>query len=380
MSILRRLWNARSLLILILLLATFFRFWKISQNPISLFGDELDLGYQAYSVLKTGEDYYGNFLPIHFHSLAEWRTPLYLYSAVPTVAIWGITPLGVRVPAAVFGVLGILAIYLFIRELTGKESLALISAGIMTISPWHLQYSRAGFEVTQMLFLLLMGLWLFFRSINKKNGKLLWLSVACLVLTPWVYSTAKLFTPLLLIFLFIVWRKQILSFSRKHLISACIAGLVVGIPIAYSTLFGGGAQRFDYLSVFTDPTIEGQVGEARIQDAHARGPLVVGISPLLSDKIFHNRFTVIGSVIIRNYLQAFSSEFLFIQGDPDLRQSIESGEFYKIDAIFLILGSALFFFKVRMRDSRREVLFSFGLLPGHYRPPLPVMVEIMQHD
>jgi 4-amino-4-deoxy-L-arabinose transferase-like glycosyltransferase len=358
--------KSKVVLIVILLLASFLRLYKLTVNPVSLFGDELDLGYQAYSILKTGEDYYGNFLPIHFHSLAEWRTPLYLYSAVPTVAVWGITPLGVRVPAAIFGILGVLAIYLLIKEITGSENMGLISAGILTISPWHLQYSRAGFEATQLLFFLLMGLWLFFKAINTKDGKYLWISVVCLVLTPWVYSTAKLFTPLLLFFLCLIWRKEIFSFNKKHLIYSAVAGLVVGIPITYSTLFSGGTARFDYLSVFTDPTVEGAVGEARLEDARVRGQLIPGISPLFADKLFHNKLVVWSTTIAENMLRPFSSEFLFIKGDPNPRQSIGIGEFYKIDAVFLVLGLIFFFTGYKDLRIRKLVLFWFlaGVLPA----------------
>src|SRR5258706_11517241 len=107
----------------ILLIASFLRLSNLSSVPVSMFGDEMDVGYQAYSILKTGEDYSGNFMPLHFESLAEWRTPLYLYSAVPTVAIFGITPLGVRLPAAIFGILGVWGMYLLVRKmLHGKEN------------------------------------------------------------------------------------------------------------------------------------------------------------------------------------------------------------------------------------------------------------------
>src|SRR3989339_329750 len=129
------------LLIGILVIASLLRLWQLDRVSVSLFGDELDVGYHAYSILKTGRDYSGNFLPIHFQSLAEWRTPLYLYSAVPTVAIFGINALGVRLPAAIFGILGILGIYLLIKELTDNKNLGLISAAILAINPWHLQYS-----------------------------------------------------------------------------------------------------------------------------------------------------------------------------------------------------------------------------------------------
>lgn len=362
----KKFFKVKYLLLVIILFAAFLRFYKITVNPPSLFGDELDLGYQAYSILKTGRDYYGNFLPIHFHSLAEWRTPLYLYSAVPTVAIWGISPLGVRVPAALFGVLGVWAIFLFVKEFSKRDDLALISAAILAISPWHLQYSRAGFEATQMILFFLIGLWLFFKGISKNKGTWLWLSVVFLTFTPWIYSTAKLFTPLLLIFLFVTWRKEILSFKAKHLIYAVVAGLIVGIPIVISTIFGGGAARFDYLSVFTDPTAENQIGEARLLDAQARGVILPGTSPLFVDKLFNNKITFWGNTIIGNILQSFSTEFLFIKGDPNLRQSIGIGEFYKVDVIFLVLGSILFFTAYDKNKNKYFILFWIlaGVIPA----------------
>jgi len=358
----KKILNVRFLLALIIVVASFLRLYKLTVNPPSLFGDELDLGYQAYSILKTGRDYYGNFMPIHFHSLAEWRTPLYLYSAVPTVAVWGISPLGVRVPAAIFGILGVLAIYLLVREISRRESIGLISAGLLAISPWHIQYSRAGFEATQMLFFLLIGLWLFFKCINSKNGQYLWLSVFSLVLTPWVYSTAKLFTPIFMIFLFLLYRKEILAFPKRQKIYAVVAGLIVGLPIALSTLFGGGAQRFSYISVFSDPTTEGAIGEARLEDARARGPLVTGTSPLFLDRVFHNKFSYWGSTIVQNLLQPYSTEFLFIKGDSDPRQSVGLGEFYKVDAIILVLGFVLFFAK--FADKKIKYVMLFWLIAG----------------
>lgn len=349
-------------LVSILLLASFLRLWKLTVNPVSLFGDELDLGYQAYSILQTGRDYNGNFMPLHFHSMAEWRTPLYLYSAVPTVAVFGITPLGVRLPAAFFGILGVLALYLLVNEILKDKGLALLSAGMLAVSPWHLQYSRAGFEVSEMLFFLLIGLWLFFKTLSGKNGRYLWMSVFCLVLTPWIYSTAKLFTPLLLVFLFAVWRKEILSLKRRNLYKAALAGLVVGLPIVYATLFGGGTDRFNYISVFSDPTTIPEVGFLRSVDAGVRGETGIGLSPKLSDRILHNKFIQWGGVVTRNVFQAFSTEFLFIKGDPNPRQSVGIGEFYKIDALFLILGVMLFFTK--FPDKRIKLLTAFWALAG----------------
>lgn len=364
----KKIFSQKFILVLIILFASFLRLYKLSVNPVSLFGDELDLGYQAYSILHTGRDYYGNFMPIHFHSLAEWRTPLYLYSAVPTVAVFGISPLGVRLPAAIFGILSVLMTYLFVKELlsyksppTEKHYRSLLAAFLMAISPWSLQYSRAGFEATQMIFLLLLGLWLFFKSF--KNDKWLWLSIVSFVLMPWVYSTAKLFTPIFLILILVLFRKEIFSMRKSSLITSIVAGLVVGVPIVYSTLFGGGTQRFNYISVFSDPTIETEVGHARETDARMRGEGGTGLTPSVLDRLIHNKFTFAGNVIIQNYLSAFSTNFLFVKGDPNLRQSIGVGEFYRIEIIALILG-IVFFFSEKSRDVKVKVLLIFWILLG----------------
>src|SRR3990170_1862219 len=95
--------KTKVILFLILAASLFLRVWKLDAVPVSLFSDELDVGYQAYSIIKTGRDYSGNVLPLHFQSYADARAPLYIYASIPTVAVFGITAWGVRLPAAAFG-------------------------------------------------------------------------------------------------------------------------------------------------------------------------------------------------------------------------------------------------------------------------------------
>lgn len=368
-NIMKKFLKPKILLIFIILIASFLRLYKLSVNPPSLFGDELDLGYQAYSILKTGRDYRGNFMPLHFHSLAEWRTPLYLYSAVPTVAVFGVSPLGVRLPAAIFGILTVFAMYLFVKELTKEEGIALLSSFLMAVSPWSLQYSRAGFEVTEMLFFLIIGLYFFFRSLSKP--KYLSLSVFFLVLTPWVYSTSKFFTPFLLVLLFLLYRKEIFKMPKKDIILTIVTGLVVGLPVALSTLFGGGSQRFNYISIFADPTTEANVGFSRQMVARIRGETGMGLTPTVSDRLFFNKFTYWGEGMIESYLQSFSTNFLFIKGDKNPRHSIGTGELYRIEIFALVAGIAFFFLsglgkdekdRNKVIDSRSKILMAFWLL------------------
>ena len=75
----------------ILILAAVFRLAYIGSIPGGMFGDEVDAGYNAYSLLKTGHDYNGNWWPTHIESMGDWRPFLYIYSLIPWIGILGLT-------------------------------------------------------------------------------------------------------------------------------------------------------------------------------------------------------------------------------------------------------------------------------------------------
>lgn len=367
--------KSKFFLVLILIAASFFRLWGLTKVPVSLFADELDVGYQAYSILKTGKDYMGNSWPLHFRSYSDIRTPLYIYATVPTVAMFGITPLGVRLPAAIFGILGVWGMYLLVNELfsyqvsdkskiksqiTNNKSLALVASAILALSPWHIQYSRAAFEATMLLAFLIFSLYFFFRAIREP--KYLWLSLTLLAFTPWIYSTAKLFTPMLLILLFVLWRKDLLSIRKKYLTRGAVAGLIVGLPIILGTFFGGGGMRFNYISIFSDPTTKPEVVYQRLLDAQVRSSSN-SIIPKITSRLVHNKYSFWGERVVDNVFAALSSDFLFVNGDPNLRHSIRGvGQFYKIESVALILG--LIYFFGFLKDTKVKTLIVFWVLAG----------------
>ncbi|TSC88571.1 MAG: Uncharacterized protein G01um10147_67 [Microgenomates group bacterium Gr01-1014_7] len=334
------------LLFLILFLALILRVWGLDKVPVSLFGDEVDVGYHAYSLSKTGKDYTGHFLPLHLKSLADYKSPLYAYSIIPTVSVFGISPLGVRLPAALFGVLGIYLLYLLIKQAFKNNSLALLTAFVLTISPWHIHYSRWGFEGTLMLALFTAGLYFFLRSLEQ--GKWLVFSSIFFALTPLSYHSAKVFLPLTLVILALLYGKNVVKIQKKYLIISLIAFLIITIPFVFSTFFGGGTDRFSSTSVFNSKTASSEIGFDRLQDARIRdSKALFGAKGSILDRLFHNRMIYFTSQIINNYLGAFSTEFLFISGDPQPTHNvIGHGEFYKLEAIFIILGLVFLFLKI----------------------------------
>src|SRR3989344_8654583 len=88
----------------ITILASILRLYNLGKTPNALEWDEVALGYDAYSILRTGRDQFGKFMPITFRSLDDYKPPIYEYLAVPFVGMFGLTPFAVRFPSALAGI------------------------------------------------------------------------------------------------------------------------------------------------------------------------------------------------------------------------------------------------------------------------------------
>ena len=109
------------ILFLILALAAFLRFYQLGINPPSLDWDETAEGYNAYSILKTGRDEYGKFLPVIFKSFGDYKPGLYVYVDVPFIAALGLNEVSTRLPSALAGILSVYLIYLICNKLFDKK-------------------------------------------------------------------------------------------------------------------------------------------------------------------------------------------------------------------------------------------------------------------
>src|SRR6202158_4635509 len=83
---------------------------RLDKMPPALNQDEACDGYDAYSILTTGRDHHGNFMPIVMQGFNDYRMPLFQYSLVPLVGAFGLKVAVVRLGAAIWGIVGLLAI------------------------------------------------------------------------------------------------------------------------------------------------------------------------------------------------------------------------------------------------------------------------------
>src|SRR3990167_1137617 len=169
--------KTRLLLFLILLLASFLRFWRLDSFP-ALNADEAAIGYNAYSLVETGKDEHGNAWPIHFQSFNDYKPGLYFYLVLPFVKVLGLSELAVRIPGALFGVATVLVVYFLCRELFPDKKLEIgnwkleigeFAALFLAISPWHIHFSRGGWEVNVATFFISLGLLLYLKGLKNPN-------------------------------------------------------------------------------------------------------------------------------------------------------------------------------------------------------------------
>lgn len=343
--------------LLILALAIFLRVYKLDAIPTALFGDEIDVGYQAYSLWETGRDLTGRFMPFYLRSLSEFRTPLYIYSAVPFVGIFGLNEWGVRLPAAFWGLVSIAGIFLLARKLFNTQT-ALIAMLLTSISPWHLQYSRASFEVTMLLSFIIFGVYFFLLGLQK--NRYLFLSAILLISSIYIYSTAVAFIPLLGLLLLIIHFKEIIKIKIKNILLLILTLLIILIPVIMSMYTGEAKERFSLISIFQDSVLIDKINLSRKgQEFYNPEGGVQKANPEF-EKIFYNKPLIFAQVFITNYFKSLSPSFLFSEGDINFRHSIhEMGEEYYFEAILLLLG---LFALIKLDPKKSALVFGWLLL------------------
>jgi len=345
-------------IILILVLAALLRIVALDKFPIGLNADEAALGYNAYSLIQTGKDEHGATWPLVFRSFDDYKLPLYVYLDIPFVAAFGLNIWSVRLPSALLGVASVFLVYLLVNALKifsdkkKDRAFALVSAFILATSPWHLQFSRGGWEVNVATFLLILGVYCFIKGL--KNSKYLLLFSLSLALSLYTYPTARIVAPLLVVALIMIYRRTLFKKENtKGIVVAAIIGLALVIPVAFQLLSKEGQSRFSGVSIFADTGPLSYVLEQRRTSAHPNSIIT---------KIEYNRYTAYTGYFLKNYLSHYSPNFLFISGDVIDRSRVPGfGQTYSVLSVFAVLG--LIFLFIKSSPGKKVILFWFLFSP-----------------
>ncbi|MBI2086492.1 glycosyltransferase family 39 protein, partial [Candidatus Daviesbacteria bacterium] len=342
----------------ILVLGFILRIADINNNPPALYGDELTIALDANSILRSGKDQLGNPFPLTF-SMGAGRPAGYVYASVPFVALFGPNALGVRMLSILSG-MGVIVLFLLLGKRFFSPKVGLIAAFIIAVSPWAISLSRGGFEANFALFLALLAVYFFARA--KEKGIFYIFSFFAFGLSLHTYPTYKLSLMLFLPLLF--WYQGVKI--KKYFLVGVVVFLLFGILAFTQTFIGGSEKRFSEINVFSQRLTKEQITQ-RINFERTITNLPSNIS-----RYFHNKPVEYGKVLIENYLQNFSLDFLVLHGDRNPRHNMATmGEFY-LAAIILILFGAL---ALLQKNKKIFLFFVFWLMIA----PLPASLVDLPH-
>lgn len=322
------------ILLFIVIIAAFLRFYQLGVNPPSLTWDEASWGYNAYSLGINGKDEFGRFLPINYlESFGDFKPPMYAYLDIIPVKVFGLNEFAARFPSALFGVFTVILTYFLVKRIFWKSknsnNYAIFSSFFLAISPWHILLSRAAFEANIATFLIILGIWGFLAGIQDKKWYLI-ISSLSFALSMYTFNTPRIVSPLLIIFLVVVFRKKILELKKEFII-ALMVGFIVFIPTFRFLFTPQAGLRFKEVNIFSDI---GVVKTSNQQIANDNGSVV--------SKIIHNRRVLYSLEYVKHYFDNLSPGFLFIKGDGNPKFSSQDvGQMYIWDIIFFVGGILL---------------------------------------
>lgn len=336
--------NKWSVLIgLTIFIAAFIRIFGLNTVPPSLYWEEVALGYDAYSIFKTGKDHHGNPFPIvAFESFGDYKPSGYFYAIVPFIPFFGLSVWSVRLPSAIAGIcivvlIGKIAETLF-SERKQKKSIALFAMVATTFSPWALQFSRGGWEVNLatcfvcagVLFGLIGGKKVFEKQVmTSELLKVYLFSLLFFVLAAYTYHATRVIAPLLGLLIVTpmlrYWKKYF-----KEIVILGVTGFVLMLPIVLSIKDPKVNQRLLETSAFTTQ-----------DEITASNQLVEQFGSNIVTKIIFHRNWFYLKTFIQNFFVHFRLDYLFLTGDDNSRHSIKYfGLLFPTDLIFLAIGTS----------------------------------------
>lgn len=171
------------LLLIILALAVFFRFWQLDSIPPGLYPDVAINGNEALMALESK-----NFKV--FYPENNGREGLFINLIALSFSIFGVSVWAIKFVPAIIGVLTVLGLYFLAKELLNNKAVALLSSFFLAISFWHVNFSRIGFRAIMTPFCLVWGFYFLLKALkatpipefhpNKKSllPSVIWFSVS----------------------------------------------------------------------------------------------------------------------------------------------------------------------------------------------------------
>lgn len=340
--------SSNTIFLIFIFIASFLiRFLFCSKIP--LLWDEAALGYNAYSILETGRDEYGQVLPLIFKSFGDYKPGLYIYLCLPFIKLFGLNEIAVRLPSILLGSLLPLFLFFLIKEINPKaHKTAIITVIIAAFNPYNIHFSRGAWETNILTVELVLAVYFFFKYIHQQKSKHLLVSAIIFGLSLFTYQAGKMISLFLIIILFA------LNFTylnpKKIFLNFILPLGLFSLPIIYGLFFNSNANRLKVVSLFSYPRSAEET------------QTIINETNQFDYSIFHSQPTFFLRNFLSRYFNHFSPRFLAFEGDwQNPRHSAPYiGVLLYPSLIFLIIG--LIFGLSRSKVDRLNLFFFLWLI------------------
>lgn len=287
------------LFLTIIILAFFLRFYQIDKIPPGPEWDEASVGYNAFSIARTGQDEWQIKLPTIFKAFGDYKNPLYIYLTAGILKFFPLDITTTRVIAALSGSLSVITLSFIAFLLFKSYPISLLTGLFTAFSPFGVFFSRiAGDGMMLSVLLIEVGISMELLFIKNKLPKYFYLSVVFFVLSMFSYNLARIVSPLLLLTIFIVNYSLINNKKKYFVIPLFIT--VIAFVLIYDQSKIGALSRIKYVGMFgREKGVVLEINEYREHDKNS-----------LISKIFHNKLTFSAITLVNNYISHFSTDFL----------------------------------------------------------------------
>jgi hypothetical protein len=332
----RKIFTPVVLFLLILVLGIFARVSGFPNLPPGIKQDEAIIGIEAYDLLHFGVDRNGVSYPVNFVSWGDGMDALYGYVLIPFVA-FGLTPLTVRLPSLLAGILTLPLVY-FIGKRSLGETFGLLSMFLLAISPWNILMSRWGLNETILPFVFSLGFACILLS-TPKNG---WFIAAAAIFGLSLYSYGATYVALPV---FLVCAIPILvaanRLSRRNLIIGLVVFTALLIPILLFVLVNAFGWDSIHIGPFTVPRL-------------ATGSRLLNTSATS----FANPF-----ITMLDNIRSMVKLLLVYQSDRHVWNTVEPfGYMYSFSFILAVMGAILLFPSQEAKNKPERLLILAWLL------------------
>lgn len=329
------------ILIALLIVATFFRLYRLDAIPPGMNNDE---GYNLIDLVNVLRGQFSIFF-----SANQGREPLYFYLNTVSVALFGETAFALRLTSAFIGIATIGIVFGCARDLFRSTGVGALAALFAAISVWHIFYSRYGLRVILSVPLTTLTLWFFWRGLHNFRWRDFAMAGVCASLAVYTYLSPRLLPiALVVIAAYAAWsdRKNWRAYVRGLAITGIVA-LIIFLPLGihFVTHLDDFAAHSAYISIFDANVNKGDLpgalwrhtlataqmffiqGDAQVYrnvanrpvfDPFVAGLFVVGVLALLTALVTRRtpRETRLRAVLIASWLAVFLLVTIFSDDVP----------------------------------------------------------------